>query len=499
MINGRIPFYIWSWALNAGNIGKIGRAREYIRVHLTKLEELDEGLLQGLRKIRFTNLQKKLFPALNISKYQIIDYYIKAAPRMLSYLAHRPLTISRFPNGINEKGFWEKDAPKGKPNWVETFRVYSENTQREIEYVVCNKVETLAWLANLAALEINIPLHKTDSEKPDMLLFDIDPEPPAEFGHAIEVALILKEKLDLFGLKSYVKTSGKKGLHVVLPIETKYTFRETLAFVHTMGQFLAKESDLIVSEFRQSKIPGTVYVDYMQNMRFKTMISPYSLRANEYAAVSTPLDWNEVRKGLRSEDLNIFTVLERQNDPWKEIFGHPQTLDFEDFAEEGVATAADDAPTKLLRDYANKRDFARTTEPFGTVVKEVRNVFVVQEHQARRLHYDFRLSKEGVLKSWAVPKGIPEISGIRRLAIETEDHPLEYGGFEGIIPTGQYGAGTVKIWDKGSYDLKNWSEDKIEFLLRGSRLHGMYILIKIKETSTKPRKQREWLFMKIRD
>lgn len=126
------------------------------------------------------------------------------------------------------------------------------------------------------------------------------------------------------------------------------------------------------------------------------------------------------------------------------------------------------------------------------------NVFVVQEHHARSLHYDFRLTREGVLKSWAVPKGVPEKPGVRRLAIQTEDHPLEYGEFEGIIPKGQYGAGTVKIWDKGNYDLKIWAEDKIEFFLKGKKLNGMYVLVKLKKSSSKPARQKEWLIIKMR-
>jgi len=135
----------------------------------------------------------------------------------------------------------------------------------------------------------------------------------------------------------------------------------------------------------------------------------------------------------------------------------------------------------------------------GHNISERGNIFVVQEHHARRLHYDFRLAREGILKSWAVTKGIPETSGVRRLAIETEDHPLEYSEFEGTIPKGQYGAGTVKIWDKGSYELKIWTEDKIEFFLKGKRLNGMYVLVKLKKLSPKQRKQKDWLIMKMKD
>jgi DNA ligase D-like protein (predicted 3'-phosphoesterase) len=153
----------------------------------------------------------------------------------------------------------------------------------------------------------------------------------------------------------------------------------------------------------------------------------------------------------------------------------------------------------VLQEYAEKRDFTKTNEPLGNGMTDKGNVFVVQEHHARKLHYDFRLSKKGVLKSWAIPKGVPEMSGIRRLAIETEDHPLEYGEFEGTIPEGEYGAGTVKIWDQGSYELKIWREDKIEFFLRGERLNGMYVLIKLKKYNQKPRTHKEWLLLKMKN
>jgi len=465
----------------------------------------------GSPRVKFTNLRKVLYRRLGITKHQVIEYYMKIAPMILLFLANRAITTQRFPDGVNKEGFYEKNAPKGKLSWVKTFKRYSESANREIEYIVCNDAATLAWLANLAALEISIPLSRIDSyEKPDLVLFDIDPEPPAGFEEAVAVALLLREKLELLGLNSYVKTSGKKGLHVVLPIVQKYTFRETRAFVHQMGRILAKESSLIVSEFRQSKIPGTVFVDFMQNIRFKTMICPYSLRANENAAVSTPLEWQEVKRGLSPDEFNILSVHKREVDPWKGIFENKQMLDFRDIlagkrrnaneprleSTRKLVTRADEP--QALEEYTARRDFTKTQEPKGEFIRETATLFVVQEHHARRLHYDFRLSREGVLKSWAVPKGVPEKPGTRRLAIQTEDHPLEYSKFEGTIPKGQYGAGTVEIWDSGSYKLKIWTEDKIEFSLKGSKLNGMYVLIRLKKSDMKPRRRSEWLLIKTR-
>jgi bifunctional non-homologous end joining protein LigD len=147
-----------------------------------------------------------------------------------------------------------------------------------------------------------------------------------------------------------------------------------------------------------------------------------------------------------------------------------------------------------LEKYAAKRDFSLTPEPVGAVEQQEGNAFVVQEHHSRRLHYDFRLERDGVLKSWAVPKGIPEKTGEKHLAVEVEDHPLEYRKFEGTIPPGQYGAGTVKIFDKGSYEPLFWKEDEIEVALKGERLHGKYALVRFKRAGPK-----QWLLIKARD
>jgi DNA ligase D-like protein (predicted ligase)/DNA ligase D-like protein (predicted 3'-phosphoesterase) len=146
-----------------------------------------------------------------------------------------------------------------------------------------------------------------------------------------------------------------------------------------------------------------------------------------------------------------------------------------------------------LREYLSKRDFTATPEPAGGV-KGAGAIFVVQEHHARRLHHDLRLERDGVLRSWAVPKGIPETAGDKRLAVQTEDHPLDYAGFEGTIPRGQYGAGTVSIWDKGQYELKTWEEDKIEFTLKGEKLHGPYVLVRFEKAGEK-----QWILLKARD
>jgi bifunctional non-homologous end joining protein LigD len=282
---------------------------------------------EKLTKVEFTNLDKIIFPKLQITKAQVIKYYIKTAPKMLGILANRPLVLTRFPNGINQKGFYEKDAPQGTPAWVKKVKIHSETAKRDVNYVLCNDLDTLIWLANLAAIEIHMPFSQAGSrEKPDFIFFDIDPEPPATYKEATTVALLLKENLGELGLKSYVKTSGKKGLHVLIPIVRRQSFRETRTFVHRIGRQLAKEQKLVVSEFTETKKPGKVFVDYLQNSHGRTMVCPYSLRAVPEATVSTPLEWAEVKKGIKPTELNISSVVKREKDPWKGILENKQRL-----------------------------------------------------------------------------------------------------------------------------------------------------------------------------
>ena len=171
--------------------------------------------MDKLTKVNFSNLDKILFPDLKITKAQFIEYYIKVAPRMLPFLKDRPLVLTRHPEGVDKEGFYAKNAPEGIPGWVKTVTLYSHSVRRNVHYVICDDLDTLIWLANLAAVEIHIPLSEISAlDKPDFAFFDVDPEPPCAFDDAKEVAFSVKEKLDKLGFKSYVKTSGKKGLHV---------------------------------------------------------------------------------------------------------------------------------------------------------------------------------------------------------------------------------------------------------------------------------------------
>lgn len=282
--------------------------------------------MDDLTKVKFSNLDKILYPELRITKSDIIQYYIRVAPLMLPFLRERALVRTRYPDGVKGEGFYEKDMPIGAPEWVQAFPKYNASVDKVTSYVVCNDLDTLVWLANLAALELHIPLSKVISAgEPDLLLFDIDPAPPAGLNEAIKVAFILNEYLEALGLKSYVKTSGKKGLHVVISINSGYSFKQTSSFVHAIAIILASRHDFIVSERKQTHDPGTVLIDYPQNSERGTMISPYSLRALREATVSTPLEWRELNT-LRPFDCNYFNVIERKKDPWSNLFNESYNL-----------------------------------------------------------------------------------------------------------------------------------------------------------------------------
>jgi len=279
--------------------------------------------LSELTKVKLSNLDKILYPKNKVTKAQVIEYYVKMAPKMLPIIADRPLVLTRYPDGIegDKFSFFEKNAPEGTPEWVKTKTIYSPTSKRDVHYIICNDLDTLIWLANLAALEIHMPFSKINAlDTPDLLFFDIDPEPPATLSDAADVALLLKDKLLDLGLTPFVKTSGKKGLHVAIPIVPDHTFEEARAFVHRIGIELAKESEIVVSEFKDTKKPGKVFADYLQNSPLRTMVVPYSLRPTPEATVSAPLEWNEVKKGINPSDYTIFSVVKRTSNPWKDIF-----------------------------------------------------------------------------------------------------------------------------------------------------------------------------------
>ncbi|MDD1707631.1 MAG: non-homologous end-joining DNA ligase [Methanoregulaceae archaeon] len=282
---------------------------------------------QKLGRVVLSNTSREMYPDLHLTKLDVIEYYLRIAPRILPYLEERALVLQRFPDGVDHPGFYEKDAPAGTPEWVRLYPHHSVSANRLLHYIVCDNPDTLIWLANLAALELNIPLSRlTDPDTPDLLLFDIDPEPPAGFPEAVTAALALKGMLSDLGLMPFVKTSGQKGLHVVIPLARGYRFDQTRNFVHAVGALLAKESPLVVAELTQTKDAGKVFIDYLQNSAWKTMIAPYSLRATGMATVSMPVSWNDIAGTLDPNDFTIRSVKAGRKDPWMNLTASVERL-----------------------------------------------------------------------------------------------------------------------------------------------------------------------------
>jgi len=286
-----------------------------------------EPSLTDLTRVNLTNLTREMYPALHVTKQEVITYYIRMAPRILPFVHNRPLTMHRYPGGVGEENFYEKDAPQGTPDYVDIFTRYSETADREVHFVLCNNLDTLIWLANLASLELHVTLSSADTyDSPDLLLFDIDPEPPLSFDDTIDVAHGVHERLEDAGIQSYLKTSGKKGLHIVVPLKAGYRFEEIRTFAHRMGKTISRDTPGVVAEFPHSQDPGTIFIDYLQNAHGKTMAAPYSLRATDQATVSAPLTWEELKHGVRPEDFNIRTMTSGSKDPWRGIFDSRQKI-----------------------------------------------------------------------------------------------------------------------------------------------------------------------------
>lgn len=286
-----------------------------------------EETVRNLTRVRLTRLDKVLYPAAGITKQDVLTYYIRAAPLILPFLHKRPVTMHRFPDGVGAEGFFEKDAPKGTPEFVDIFTRWSDTAGRDVHFVLCNNLDTLIWIANLASLEIHTTLSTVASyNSPDLMLFDIDPEPPITFDSVIEVAHIVRKHLEDRGIRPYVKTSGRKGVHIVVPLVDGYRFSVIRDFVHNIGRAIASDIPGVVSEFTRSRDPGTVFIDYLQNAHGKTMAAPYSLRATPGATVSLPVRWDELRQGVSPEDFNIKTVLSRDVEPWRKIFEDRQKI-----------------------------------------------------------------------------------------------------------------------------------------------------------------------------
>jgi bifunctional non-homologous end joining protein LigD len=262
--------------------------------------------VQG-RHLKLSNLEKVLYPAAGFTKQNVIDYYVRIAPAILPHLKGRALTRKRYPDGVDGEPFFEKNAPMHRPDWVKTAPIWSEGNRRNVNYILADDLPTLVWLANLAALELHPSLALAkDITCPTELVFDLDPGPPANIVQCCQVAFWLREIFEHFGLESFPKTSGSKGMQVYVPLNTATSFDETKAFAHALARLLEHDHpEHVVSDMKKQLRTGKVFVDWSQNDEHKTTIAVYSLRAREYPTVSTPIRWEEAERAWKKKDANL--------------------------------------------------------------------------------------------------------------------------------------------------------------------------------------------------
>lgn len=261
--------------------------------------------VQG-RKLSLTNLEKILYPAAGFTKGQVVDFYVRIAPVLVPHLTGRPLTMKRYPKGVgdDQEYFFEKNAPMHRPDWVQTAPIWSKSNHRTIHFILANDLPTLVWIANLASIELHPSLSLvSDIATPTMIVFDLDPGPPANIVQCAQVGVWVREIFDHFGLRSFPKTSGSKGLQIYVPLNTKTSYEQTKSFAHAVARLLEQEHpELVVSDMKKAVRTNKVFVDWSQNDEHKTTISVYSLRAREHPTVSTPVTWEEVEQALKKKD-----------------------------------------------------------------------------------------------------------------------------------------------------------------------------------------------------
>ena len=440
----------------------------------------------GKRKIELSNLKKVLFPGDGIVKAELIEYYLKIAPTVLRHIKGRPLTLVRWPDGIDHQTFFQKNRPEWAPSWLEHVVLGSE--EDKVDYVMATEEASLVWLANLACIELHqMHCRSPHFDKPDYIVWDIDPPENFPFKNVIELAFEIREFVEKLGYHAFVKTTGGKGVHVVAPIEPKWPFevaREAATLI--AKAFIEKHSSTTTLLIKKDQRKGKVLIDIYRNSTYQTIVSPYSVRGRAHAPVSMPLTWerlNSVEDPAEFNLQNAADIILDEGDPWEAIGAYAVKLHTQQ------PPPKKSSPRKKLEkknedrlaDYARKREFTRTPEP-GPVVKAGEgNAFVVHRHHATRLHYDLRIERDGTLKCWAVPKGLPPRPGIKRMAVQTEDHPLKYLDFEGTIPKGEYGGGNMWIFARGRYEITKEKKDGFYFRLQSREWNDEYRMIHTKE------------------
>ncbi|WP_022899200.1 ATP-dependent DNA ligase [Humibacter albus] len=431
-------------------------------------------------RIRLTNLDKVLYPETGTTKGDVLEYYARIAPHLIEQAHQRPATRKRWVNGVGtaehpEQPFFQKNLDDGTPDWVP--RVSIQHKDHANVYPLVNEPAVLTWLGQIAALEIHVPQWQAGPRgarrAPDRLVLDLDPGEGVGLRECAEVARWARDILGGMGLEAVPVTSGSKGIHLYARLDGSQSSDQVSAVAHELARALeADHADEVISTMRRVDRAGKVFIDWSQNNANKTTVAPYSLRGRAKPTAAAPRTWRELAsphlRQLSYEE--VLNRVEQKGDPLADASENAIEDDLPDHRSGSQAEGDSDdggrrnekahAARDRLTVYRSKRDAAKTPEPVPEEAPSTTNgrSFVIQKHAARRLHFDFRLEHDGVLVSWALPKGVPTDPKQNHLAVQTEDHPLDYGGFEGDIPHGEYGAGHVDIWDSGVYDLEKWRD-----------------------------------------
>lgn len=438
--------------------------------------------MEQFGRVRLTNPDKVLYPATGTTKADVFDYYLAVADAMLPHIAGRPVTRKRWPNGVAQQPFFEKQLASSAPEWLARGAI--THRSGTTVYPVIDTPEGLAWIAQQASLEVHVPQWRfidATVGPATRIVFDLDPGEGVVMAQLCEVAQAVRELVAGMDLEAYPVTSGSKGLHLYVPLASPVSSRGASAVAKRVAQQLESSmGGLVTATMTRSLRAGKVFLDWSQNSAAKTTVAPYSLRGRDEPTVAAPRTWEEL-DDPELRQLRFDEVLAR-------------------LARDGDLLAGMDVDAPVadrLTTYRSMRDPGRTPEPVPAAqpASGQNNRFVIQEHHARRLHYDFRLERDGVLVSWAVPKNLPDTSTVNHLAVHTEDHPLEYATFEGDIPKGEYGGGHVAIWDSGTYDTEKFRDSgengEVIVNLHGNRVSGRYVLIQTEGKNWLVRRMKE--------
>ncbi len=447
------------------------------------------------RNVELSNLEKVLFPDDHVVKAELIEYYLKAAPTILKHTKGRPLSFVRYPDGIEGERFFQKNRPDWAPDWLEHVLLGDAD---KTDYILARDEASLAWLANLAAVELHqMPVRAPHLDKPDYIVYDLDPPEGSAFGRVVALAHELKGHLENLGYHPFVKTTGGKGVHIVTPIEPKWDLDRVFAAASAAATaFVDRHNGEATLQIKKEARRGRILVDIYRNRPAQTIVSPYSVRGRGHAPVSMPLSWEELSSLRDPTVFNLRTAPERlksEGDTWEAIDAYATRLHTEPAPRKTRrskgAGNADPVQNGSLEQYRQKRSFTDTPEPLPRVEAAGGDAFVIHRHHASHLHYDLRLERAGTLKSWAVPKGLPPRPGVKRLGVAVEDHPVDYLNFEGTIPKGQYGAGRVWVFATGRYEVTKEKKEGFYF-----RLHSREINAEFRFINTRGK---DWLLERV--